>query len=173
MRPDDRSPDVTDPEQSGYSLANLAEIMFPCLDAAEVRTLVEVGAYRGDLTREVLAWAAGRSASVTAIEPEPPTELLQLSEEHPELELIRESSHHALGPARRELATWPQGRLLRARADPRGASPAPGPQRRSRPRRAGRSRRRTQLRVGGATGGWSSQRRPERDRGLRRPPRRP
>ena len=90
------SPEVTDPEQSGYSLANLAEIMFPCLDAARVTALVEVGAYRGDLTRELLSWAAGAGARVTAIEPEPPAELLRLREQHPDLELIRESSHDAL-----------------------------------------------------------------------------
>jgi hypothetical protein len=85
-----------DPESYGHSLANLAELIFPILDAAEARSVVEIGAYAGDLTRELLEWAAGAEASVTAIEPVPPPALLDLHREHPELELVAEVSHDAL-----------------------------------------------------------------------------
>jgi hypothetical protein len=88
---------VTDPGGWGYSLANLTEIMFPCLEAARSRSVVEVGAYRGELTRELLDWAAGAEAKVIAVDPDPPDELLQLAAQRPELELIRETSHEALG----------------------------------------------------------------------------
>ncbi|MGH2963230.1 MAG: class I SAM-dependent methyltransferase [Solirubrobacterales bacterium] len=91
-----------DPGSWGHSLANLAEIMFPVLDAAEARSVVEIGSYEGDLTRDLLGWAEGVSARdgdtvrVSAIEPAPQDELVELSERHPELELIRETSHEAL-----------------------------------------------------------------------------
>lgn len=91
------SSDVTDPGGWGYSLANLTEIMFPCLEAVGTGSVVEIGAYRGELTRELLGWAAGANAEVTAVDPEPPAELLKLAEEHSELELIRQTSHDALG----------------------------------------------------------------------------
>jgi hypothetical protein len=90
------APGVTDPGGWGYSLANLTEIMFPCLDAVEATAVLEIGAYRGELTRELLRWAAGAGARVTGVDPEPPAELLKLAEEHPELELVRETSHDAL-----------------------------------------------------------------------------
>jgi Methyltransferase domain len=79
-----------------YSLANFGEIMFPCLEAISAQSVIEVGAYRGDFTRELLAWAKGAGAGVTAIEPEPPEQLLELAERHPGLELVREESHEAL-----------------------------------------------------------------------------
>ena len=79
-----------------YSLASLAEILFPCLDAVEPGAVLEIGAGRGGFTRELLDWAAGSDAKITAIEPEPPVELLELSEAHPELELVREPSLQAM-----------------------------------------------------------------------------
>jgi methyltransferase family protein len=90
------TPRVTDPAGWGYSLANLGEILFACLDAIPARTVAEVGAYRGELTRELLDWAAGSGARVTAIDPDPPDELLDLERRRPELELLRETSHEAL-----------------------------------------------------------------------------
>jgi hypothetical protein len=85
-----------DADQVGHSLANLLEIVFPLLDAVEARSVVEVGAYAGDLTRFILDWAAGAEARVTAIDPDPRPELIQLAERHTELELIRKTSHEAL-----------------------------------------------------------------------------
>jgi hypothetical protein len=79
-----------------YSLANFAEIVFPCLDAVEPRTVVEVGAFRGDFTRELLCWAEMPGVTITAVEPKPPPELLSLREAHPELILVEEDSHTAL-----------------------------------------------------------------------------
>jgi hypothetical protein len=89
-------PGVTDPERSGYSLANMGELLFACLDAIGAKSVVEIGAYKGDLTRALLEWAAGSGARVTAVDLEPPPELERLSEQHPELGLLRESSEDAL-----------------------------------------------------------------------------
>ena len=89
-------PEVTDPARSGYSLANLGEMLFACLEAIGAKSVVEIGAYRGDLTRALLEWAAGSGARVTAVELEPPPELERLSEQFPELGLIRQASEDAL-----------------------------------------------------------------------------
>lgn len=88
-------PRVTD-YGAGFSLANLGEIMFPCLEAVAPKGVLEVGAFKGELTRVLLDWAGEREVRVAAIDPEPRDELLELGRQHPELELILETSHEAL-----------------------------------------------------------------------------
>ena len=100
-RPDmDTSLRGEEPAPWGSSLANLAELLIPVLDAARAASVVEVGAHAGDLTRELLEWAGHGDArgdgAVIAIEPEPPASLLELAREHPELEVVRGTSHEAL-----------------------------------------------------------------------------
>ncbi|MGZ4172273.1 MAG: class I SAM-dependent methyltransferase [Solirubrobacteraceae bacterium] len=92
----DIDPYVADPGRWGASLVNLAEIMIPCLDAAGARSVVEVGAYAGDLTAVLVDWAAGASAQVWAIDPSPQDRLVRLDEERAALELVRETSLAAL-----------------------------------------------------------------------------
>jgi hypothetical protein len=92
----DADPYENDPARWGHSLANLAEILLGCLDARGAKSLVEIGAYAGDLTRVLLDWAAGTGASVVAIDPTPHERLIELSTEHSELELVQEPSHEAL-----------------------------------------------------------------------------
>ncbi len=87
----------TDPGKWGHSMANLAEIWLPVLDAAAPSTVVEVGAYAGDLTAIVLDWAAGCRAKVVSIDPDPQDALVQLAEANPALELVRATSLEALG----------------------------------------------------------------------------
>jgi Methyltransferase domain len=89
-------PQRSDPNQLGYSLANVAEILLPCLDAAGAKSVLEIGAYRGELTKELLDWAASAGARVTAVEPDPRPPLRELAESLPELELLTETSHEAL-----------------------------------------------------------------------------
>ncbi len=88
---------ASDPGQWGASLINNGEVMVACLEIAGARSVVEVGAYAGDLTRFLLDWAAPAGASVWAIDPSPQDELVRLSEQRPELELFRATSHEALG----------------------------------------------------------------------------
>ncbi len=92
----DADPYENDPARWGHSLANLAEILLGCLDARGTKSLAEIGAYAGDLTRVLLGWAAGAGASVVAIDPTPHERLVELSEQHPELELIQQPSTEAL-----------------------------------------------------------------------------
>jgi hypothetical protein len=87
---------ASDPGQWGASLINNGEVMVACLDAAGARSVVEVGAYAGDLTRYLLKWAAPAGATVTAIDPAPQPELVALSEERSELSLVQATSHDAL-----------------------------------------------------------------------------
>jgi hypothetical protein len=89
-------PYLSDPDRWGVSLAQVAEIMLPCLDAAGARSVVEVGAFAGDLTRVLVEWAARAKARVTAIDPAPQAGLEHLARERPELELVRETSLQAL-----------------------------------------------------------------------------
>ena len=66
LRADPEHPE--EPDRIGYSLANVIEVVLGCLDAAEARSVVEVGADRGLLTAALLDWA-GAARAVTAIDP--------------------------------------------------------------------------------------------------------
>jgi hypothetical protein len=90
------NPYQNDPGAWGASLLNNAELVLGCLDAAEVGSVVELGAYAGDLTRLLLLWAEQSGAEVTAVDPSPQPELEQLERERAELTLVRETSLAAL-----------------------------------------------------------------------------
>jgi hypothetical protein len=64
-----------DPARWGASLAHSAELLLACLDAAGTRSVVEIGAFAGDLTRVLVGWGAERDAKVTAIDPAPQPDL--------------------------------------------------------------------------------------------------
>lgn len=96
------NPYENDPGAWGASLVNNAEILLGCLDTAHARSVIEVGAYAGDLTRLLLLWAEQTDAKIVAVDPSPQPELEQLERQRGELELIRETSLEAL--ARIELA---------------------------------------------------------------------
>jgi hypothetical protein len=90
-------PYLNDPTRWATSMAHHAELMLPCLDAVGARSVVEVGAFAGDLTRLLMRWATRSGARVSAVDPSPQKQLEELAEEHAELELIRETSLDALG----------------------------------------------------------------------------
>jgi hypothetical protein len=77
-------------------MAQHAQLMLPCLDASSARSVMEVGAFAGDLTRLLVDWAAKSGARVIAIDPSPQEGLAELDRQTPELELIRETSLEAL-----------------------------------------------------------------------------
>jgi hypothetical protein len=79
------------------TLANLSEILFGVLEAARVRSVVEIGAEHGLFTEHLIAWMAKTGGHrVSAIDPAPRERLQELAKKHPELELIVETSHAAL-----------------------------------------------------------------------------
>lgn len=96
----DRIPDfdpyLHDPEGWGVSMGQMTELLLPCLDAARASSVLEVGAFAGDLTRILVAWAARAGAVVTAVDPAPQPSLIELAENQPQLELVRETSLQAL-----------------------------------------------------------------------------
>ena len=65
----DFDPYANDPGHWGASLVNLAELIVGCLETAGARSVVEVGAYAGDLTGLLVDWAGGHGAGVTAVDP--------------------------------------------------------------------------------------------------------
>ncbi len=77
-------------------MAHHAEVMLPCFETAGVRSVAEVGAYAGDLTRVLVAWASTSGARVTAIDPAPRERLVELEKKRSDLTLIRETSLEAL-----------------------------------------------------------------------------
>lgn len=87
--------DPYDRDRSGYSLANNRELVFGCLDAAGVESVVEIGSEYGAFTRELLAWA-GERARVVAVDPRPMPELYALAERESRLELIEKLSAEAI-----------------------------------------------------------------------------
>ena len=89
-------PQAVGPNQVGYSLANVGELLTACLDAVRARSVLEIGAYRGELTALLLEWADETGASIAAIDPVPTDELRQVAEGHPELKLLEETSHDVL-----------------------------------------------------------------------------
>jgi SAM-dependent methyltransferase len=92
----DIDPYANDPGRWAHSLVHLTEIVVPCLDAAGARSVVEVGAYAGDLTRVLADRAARSGGRVWAIDPSPQEQLVRLERERDELELVRETSLDAL-----------------------------------------------------------------------------
>ena len=77
-------------------MAQLGELIVACLETVGARSVAEVGAFAGDLTRLLVDWAAGSGARVMAIDPAPQGPLVRLADEYPQLELIRQTSLDAL-----------------------------------------------------------------------------
>jgi SAM-dependent methyltransferase len=92
----DFDPYLHDPERWGVSMGQMTEILLPCLDAAQARSVLEVGAFAGDLTRILVAWAVRAGASVSAVDPAPQPSLVELADNQPALELVRQTSLEAL-----------------------------------------------------------------------------
>jgi hypothetical protein len=94
---DDDAARLVSPPGWGYSLHNHRELILACLDAADVGSILEIGAFEGDLTEDLLGWAAERGAGVETVDPVPPPKLLERAEAHPELVLHTRTSHEVLG----------------------------------------------------------------------------
>ncbi len=94
--PYDLDPHARDPGGWATSLLHNAEFVLGCLDAVAARSVIEVGAFMGELTRLLLHWADDTGASVIAIDIAPHPDLEALEPAHGNLRLIRESSHAVL-----------------------------------------------------------------------------
>src|SRR2546423_15672528 len=79
-----------------YSLASHRELILSLLDVVEARSVGEVGAAAGSFAAELLRWAEGSGARITAIDNAPTAELRSLAESRPELNLVEAMSIDAL-----------------------------------------------------------------------------
>jgi hypothetical protein len=84
------------PEHWDFTLLPFASIITRLLDAVAPQSVVEVGADQGDFTEELLEWAGPHGAVVTAVDPEPAPQLIELADAHSELRLVRKASLEAL-----------------------------------------------------------------------------
>jgi hypothetical protein len=94
--PFDLDPSERDPGGWATSLLHNAEHVLSCLDAVGAHSVVEVGAFMGELTRLLLRWADATGAGVIAIDTAPHPDLEALEPANGSLRLIRASSHAAL-----------------------------------------------------------------------------
>lgn len=79
-----------------YSLAEFRELIFACLDAADARSLVEVGCEEAAFTEELGAWAEKHDGHLHCVEPEPGDVLLEVSQSSAVVHLFRQRSPEAL-----------------------------------------------------------------------------
>ena len=89
-------PYANDPGHWGASLVTLSEVLLDLLDAVAPASVLEIGAYAGDVTRLLLQWSATSGAKITAVDPDPEKPLVALDAERPDLVLVRATSHEAL-----------------------------------------------------------------------------
>jgi hypothetical protein len=94
--PFDLEPHERDPGGWCASLLHNAEFLLGCLDAVQARSVAEIGAFMGELTRLLLRWSDEVDGRVVAIDPSPHADLEQLERERQDLELVRETSIEAL-----------------------------------------------------------------------------
>ncbi len=99
--PEEIDPYKHDPDRWGTSMAQMVSLLVPSLDAVSAKYVVEVGAYGGDLTSVLAAWAESSGARIAAIDPSPQPALVELAAMHPNVELIRAKSLDALGAIER------------------------------------------------------------------------
>ncbi len=94
--PFDLDPHAHDPGGWATSLVHNAEFVLGCLDAAQARTVTEVGGFMGELTELLVRWARGADARITVVDTAPHADLVALAETHDDVTLIRATSHTAL-----------------------------------------------------------------------------
>jgi Methyltransferase domain len=70
--------------------------MVAVLNTSGARSVTEIGAYAGDLTRDLADWAESQEGSVTAVDPFPQPALTQLARERDSVTLVEEPSFEAL-----------------------------------------------------------------------------
>ncbi len=79
-----------------HSLAEFEELILSCLEIADARSVVEIGAEDGLFTRRLLPWAERHGATLFTVDPAPRPPLLELAAEYDAVDLIEERSLDAL-----------------------------------------------------------------------------
>ncbi len=79
-----------------HSMAEFASLTLPVLEAADVRTVCEIGSEHGGNTRVLAEWLAPRGGELTCIDPAPAPEFLSWLRERPGVRHLRQPSLKAL-----------------------------------------------------------------------------
>jgi len=79
-----------------HSLAEFEELILECLEIADAKSVVEIGAEDGLFTRRLVPWATKHEAVLHTIDPAPRPPLVELADEVEAVDLIRERSLDAL-----------------------------------------------------------------------------
>jgi hypothetical protein len=79
-----------------HSLTEFRDLILSCLEATEVRAVLEIGSESGVFTRELLSFAVRREGEVWCVEPYPTLELEELGESEQRFHLIAGRSPEAL-----------------------------------------------------------------------------
>lgn len=79
-----------------HSMAELREIIIPCLDIVGARTVIEIGAEEGLFTEDLLAWAEQRGGRVLCVDPRPAPGLTEMCERSAAATLVQQSSPDAI-----------------------------------------------------------------------------
>lgn len=79
-----------------HSLAEIKGVVRGCLEAAQARTVAEIGSESGANTRELLSFVGESQGELWCVEPEPTLEVEQLDGQEDRLHLVRGRSPEAL-----------------------------------------------------------------------------
>lgn len=79
-----------------HSLTEMKDLVHGALEAAQTRTVVEIGSESGANTRELLRFVEEREGQLWCVEPEPTIEVERLDEQEDRLHLVRGRSPEAL-----------------------------------------------------------------------------
>lgn len=79
-----------------HSISELRSIVFPLLEIAECKRIVEIGGEHGGMTTELAERAKRTRGFLVTIDPAPQPELTEFADRTPEMELIQQASLKAL-----------------------------------------------------------------------------
>ncbi|HYG66940.1 MAG TPA: class I SAM-dependent methyltransferase, partial [Anaeromyxobacteraceae bacterium] len=74
----------------------MRELLFPALEAAGARSVVEIGSEGGLFTRELARWLSERRGTLTCVDPAPSQAVREVAREFPGVELVEGRSPEAL-----------------------------------------------------------------------------
>ncbi len=79
-----------------HSMAEFADIIFPCLEAAGARKVVEIGAEYGSMTSKLIEYTGQCGGELVSIDPSPSAEAEQLFDRFPHAQLVKDYSLNVL-----------------------------------------------------------------------------
>lgn len=88
-----------------HSMAEFSDIILGCLEFADARHIVEIGAEHGGMSFELARYAAGRDGLLTSIDPAPKPAFIEWAKDAPNVRHVAQPSLEAL-PDIRDVDAW-------------------------------------------------------------------